>query len=127
VLVKDEQMHEDDLKTIWSCRECGRNFVFNSDAEDHKRQFSHFDILLRDLDGKKMAVFKRGKASFGFKIEGTMAKAIIEYKYYPLKDAINYMDVKYTDDRLKSMIEGNPQMMRNIDNYIRKQQQTGEL
>jgi hypothetical protein len=73
-----------------------------------------------------MAIFKRGKASLGFKIEGMMAKAIIEYKYYPLKDAINYIDVKYTDDRLKSMIEGNPQMMRNIDNYIRKQQQKGD-
>ncbi|HEX2556793.1 MAG TPA: hypothetical protein VHK86_00590, partial [Nitrososphaera sp.] len=60
------------------------------------------------------------KASLGFKVEGRMAIAIIEYKYYPSSDSINYTDVKYTDDRLKSMIEGNPQMMRNIDNYIRK-------
>jgi hypothetical protein len=118
--VDDEQMHPDDLKTIWSCRECGRNFVFNSDAEDHKRQFNHSDMVLCDLGGKKIVVFKRGKASLGFKVEGRMAVAIIEYKYYPSSDSINYTDVKYTDDRLKSMIEGNPQMMRNIDNYIRK-------
>jgi hypothetical protein len=122
----DEQMHPDDLKTIWSCRECGRNFVFNSDAEDHKTQFSHSDLILRDLGGKKMTLFKQGKTSLGFKVAGKMAKAIIEYKYYPSNDTIIYTNVIYTDNRLKSMIEGNLQMMRNIDNYIRKLQQQNQ-
>jgi len=126
VPVDVEQMHPDDLKTVWTCRKCGRNFVFNSDAEDHEKQFNHSDMMLRDfLGGKKMAIFTRGRASLGFKVEGRMARAVVEYKYYPASDNISYTDVKYTDDRLRSLIEDNPQMMRNIDNYIRRLQHEG--
>ena len=70
-------MHPDDLKTIWSCRECGRTFVYNSDAEDHQRQFNPSDMVLRDLGGKKRAVFKQGKASLVFMFAGKMPRAII--------------------------------------------------
>jgi len=115
-------MHPDDLNTIWVCRKCGRNFAFNSDAEDHRRQFNHSDMMLCDFGSKKTEMFVRGKASLGFKVAGTMARAIIEYKYYPSSDSISYTDVKYTDDRLRAMIEGNTQIMRNIDSYIRRQQ-----
>lgn len=117
-------MHPDDLKTMWICRKCGRSFAFNSDAVDHQKQFNHSDMMLYDFpNGKKMEMFTRGKASLGFKVGGTVARAIIEYKYYPSSGNISYTDVKYTDDRLRDLIEGNPQMMRNIDSYIRKLQQ----
>jgi hypothetical protein len=36
-------MHPDDLKAIWTCRECGMKFLFHSDVDDHK-----------DLTGHKM-------------------------------------------------------------------------
>jgi hypothetical protein len=49
-----------------------------------------------------------------------VSRVIIEYEYYPSSGEINYVDVRYTDSRLKSMIEGDPDMMKNIDNYLRR-------
>lgn len=34
-------MHPDDLRVVWRCHDCGRSFVFNSDADDHVREFDH--------------------------------------------------------------------------------------
>ena len=113
-------MHEDDLKTIWQCRECGRNFIYHSDVEDHKRAFNHSKMILRDLGKKSPAEFLRDRVVFTFKPGGRPAQVIIEYKYYPSTDAITYVDVKYTDSTLQSSIEGDPKMMRNIDNLLRK-------
>jgi hypothetical protein len=74
--------------------------------------------------GKKVpAKFTSGKASLGFKVDGKFAKVIIEYRYYPSEDSISYLDVRYSDPKLQSMIEGNIHMMKNIDNYIRKIEQ----
>lgn len=114
-------MHPDDLKTIWQCCECGRNFVFHSDVEDHKRIFSHTKLVSRDFSkGRKtLAVFIRGTIALDFKVDSRIAKVIIDYKYYPAVDIINYVDVRYTHKNLQSVIEKNPQMMKNIDNYLR--------
>ncbi len=119
-------MHPEDLKTIWVCRDCGRNFIFNSDVEDHKTQFNHPCMNLFDFrNGKKLpAKFTSGKVLLGFKVDGKSAKVIIEYRYYLSNDSISYVDVRYTDPKLQSMIEGDIQMMRNIDDYIRKIEQT---
>ena len=118
-------MHPDDLKTIWVCRDCGRNFVFNSDVEDHQRQFSHSCMMQYDftVEKKEPAKFTSGKVSLAFKIDGRVAKVNIEYKYYPSDDSVSYADVRYSDAQLQSMIEGNIEMMRNIDNYIRRFEQ----
>lgn len=58
--------------------------------------------------------------SIGFKLNSIPSKIIIEYQYYPSNGAIDYVDVRYTDKQLQSKVEGNPEMMRNIDNYIRR-------
>lgn len=113
-------MHPDDLKTIWQCAECGRNFVFHSDAEQHKSEFHHSEMVSRDLQGR-LAEFRRGKAAIGFRLDGgAMAHVIVEYKYYPARDSISYIDVTYTDQKLQTMVEGSAEMMKNIDNYLRK-------
>ena len=118
-------MHPYDLRTMWVCRDCGRNFVFNSDVEDHRRQFSHSCMMQYDFTAgkKEPAKFTSGKVSLAFKVDGRVARVNIEYKYYPSDDSISYADVKYTDAQLQSMIEGNVEMMRNIDNYIRRLEQ----
>lgn len=118
-------MHPDDLNMIWVCCDCGRNFVFNSDVEDHKRQFNHSCMTLYDLrNGKKApSKFTTGKASLVFKIDGEVARVKIEYRYYPSNDRIIYVDVRYTHPKLESMIENNAEMMRKIDNYIRRLEQ----
>jgi hypothetical protein len=83
-------------------------------------------MTLYDLkEGNKIpAKFTSGKISLGFKVEGKLAQVIIKYKYYPSNDSISYIDVEYTDPKLQSMIENNADMMTNIDNYIRRVEQT---
>jgi hypothetical protein len=117
-------LHPDDLKTIWQCAECGRNFVFHSDAEQHRNEFHHSEMVSRDFQSGRggFAEFRRGQATIGFRLDsGATAQVIVEYKYYPTRDSISYIDVTYTDQKLQAMVEGNAEMMKNIDNYLRKE------
>lgn len=113
-------MHPDDLNTMWLCRECGLSFAFHSDVEIHKKQFNHSMMLLYDLKGREKAPFTRGQMSLSFRIEGKPTKMTVEYEYFPSSGAINYVDVRYSSDRLRSVVEGDPLMMKKIDNYLRK-------
>lgn len=115
-------MHPDDLKTMWLCCECGCKFVFHSDVEDHKAHLNHSKMMICDLAGsrKDPALFTRGRISLGFRLDGRPARLIVEYEYHPSSGAIRYVDVKYTDSRLRSLVEGDPGMMKNIDNYLRR-------
>ncbi len=65
-------------------------------------------------------MFIRGRISLTFKLDKKPSKIIIEYQYYPSDGSIDYVDVRYTDKELQSKVESNPEMMRNIDNYLRK-------
>jgi hypothetical protein len=116
-------MHPDDLKTIWLCRECGRGFTFNSDVGEHKQQFKHSKMMLCDLQTlsqEMLPLFTRGRMSLDFRFSGKESRIIVEYEYYPSSGEINYVDVRYTDSRFKSMVEGDPDMMKSIDNYLRR-------
>ena len=116
-------MHPDDLKKVWLCCECGRGFAFNSDVEDHKQQFGHSKMMLYDLQTghkKSPPVFIRGRTSFDFRLDCMVSKIVIEYEYYPSSDKIRYIDVRYKDKRLKFKVESNTEVMKNIDNYLRK-------
>jgi hypothetical protein len=58
--------------------------------------------------------------SIGFKLNSKTSKIVIEYQYYPSNGVIDYVDVRYSDRQLQSKVEGDPEMMKNIDNYLRK-------
>ncbi|HJU33858.1 MAG TPA: hypothetical protein VJ695_01925 [Nitrososphaera sp.] len=58
--------------------------------------------------------------SIGFKLNSKTSKIVIEYQYYPSNGIIDYVDVRYTDKQLQSKVESDPEMMKNIDNYVRK-------
>ncbi len=119
-------MHPEDLKTVWLCCECTRNFLFHSDVEDHKKQFNHSRVMLcniSDAAGGPSMLFVRGRLSMSFKLDSSSSKAsriIIEYQYYPSTGNIQYVNVVYSDEKLQSRIESDPEMMKNIDNYLRK-------
>lgn len=116
-------MHPEDLKTVWLCSECRRNFLFHSDVEDHKRQFNHSKVMLCDISetARSPTLFMRGRISIGFKLNSSKtSKIVIEYQYYPSTGAIKYVNVLYGDEKLQSKIESDPEMMKNIDNYLRK-------
>jgi hypothetical protein len=64
--------------------------------------------------------FEYGQVTLDFKMDGKIEQAIFNYKYYPHADAIDYIDIKYTNSKLRSLIENDAKMMENIDSYIRK-------
>jgi hypothetical protein len=113
-------MHPDDLKTVWECRQCGRRFLYESDATGHSSEFGHLNLISKDLTRRPAdAVFVRKNISLTFRFDGAKAKVHIDFKYYPSIELIEYSSVSYTDERLKDKIERNAEMMSNIDNYIR--------
>ena len=65
-------------------------------------------------------MFTPGRISLTFKLDNKPSKIVIEYQYYPTNGSIDYVDVRYTDKQLQSKVESNPEMMKNIDNYLRK-------
>jgi hypothetical protein len=116
-------MHPEDLKTVWLCCECRQNFLFHSDVEDHKRQFNHSKVMLCNIseNSRSLMLFIRGRISFAFKFNSSKAsRIVIEYQYYPSTGTIQYVNVLYSDEKLRSKIESDPEMMKNIDNYLRK-------
>ncbi len=115
-------MHPEDLKIAWLCCQCRRNFLFHSDLEDHKREFNHSEVMLCNISetSRSPILFIRGRISIGFKFNSKTSRIVIEYQYYPSNGAIHYVNVLYTDTKLQSKIERDPEMMKNIDNYLRK-------
>ena len=65
-------------------------------------------------------MFIRGRISLVFKLDRKPSRILIEYQYYPSGGSIDYVDVRFTDKQLQSKVESNPEMMKNIDNYLRK-------
>jgi len=64
-------------------------------------------------------MFIRGRISLPFRLHGKTSTIEIEYQYYPSNDTIDYVDVRFSDIKLQSKVEGDPQLMKNIDNYLR--------
>jgi hypothetical protein len=47
---------------------------------------------------------------------GTLA---IEFEYSSSLCSINYLDIQYSDPQVRKHVEGNPNVLRNIDSYLR--------
>ncbi len=114
-------MHAEDLKIVWLCCQCRRSFLFHSDVEDHKREFNHSKVMLCNISetARSPKLFIRGRSSIRFKLDSKASKVVIEYQYYPSTGVIDYVNVIYSDKNLQSKIENDPEMMKNIDNYLR--------
>ena len=69
--------------------------------------------------GKEL--FTRENVSLSFRLKDkTSLRINIDYEYYPSSGVIKYVDVQYSNDKLRTRIEEDPVMMKNIDNYLRK-------
>ena len=52
-----ESMHPDDLKVVWTCRECESRFIFHTDINDHIQLTGHSKVQKNDLlSGRLIAV-----------------------------------------------------------------------
>ena len=54
--------------------------------------------------------------SEGIIYSGTLA---IEFEYSSSHCSINYLDVQYGDPQMRKHVEGNPNVLRNIDSHLR--------
>jgi hypothetical protein len=60
-----------------------------------------------------------GKLSLDFRIKGKRRTAFFHYKYDPDDDAIEYIDIEYSEPEIQWSIENNTKMMESVDIYIR--------
>ena len=60
-----------------------------------------------------------GNLALNFRIKGKKGTALFHYKYDPENDAIEYIDIEYTDPEIQFSIEENTKMMESVDIYIR--------
>jgi hypothetical protein len=54
--------------------------------------------------------------SEGIVHSGTLA---VEFEYSSSLCSINYLDVQYSDPQMRKHVEGNPNVLRNIDSHLR--------
>ncbi len=122
-------MEDDNINSVWHChrdsslhlgsysdaKECLRNSRghLNSKKHEFKSKLSDCDNIIHD------------QVTLDFKIriednnQSGLAKATFTYKYFPSDDSIEYIDIMYTHPKLQSVIECNPNIMKNIDSHIR--------
>ncbi|HET7389378.1 MAG TPA: hypothetical protein VFJ51_01045 [Nitrososphaeraceae archaeon] len=60
-----------------------------------------------------------GKLTLNFRIKGKKGTAIFHYKCDLEDDAIEYIDIEYTDPEIQFSIEENTKIMERVDIYIR--------
>jgi len=60
-----------------------------------------------------------GQVTFDFRIEGKTEKATFDYKYNSSNHDLDYIEIRYSNPKLQTLIENNPKMMENIDSQIR--------
>ena len=51
----------------------------------------------------------------------------IKYRYNPNNGIITYSDIKYSDKRMEKYLEDNPNVIRNIDSYLKNKMLESEL
>jgi hypothetical protein len=51
----------------------------------------------------------------------------IKYTYNPKNGIITYCDIKYSDKRMEKYLEDNPNVIRNIDSYLKNKMLESEL
>jgi hypothetical protein len=53
--------------------------------------------------------------------EGIMHSGMlaVEFEYSSSLCSINYLDVQYSDSQMRKHVEGNPNVLRNIDSHLR--------
>jgi hypothetical protein len=123
-------MEGDNTNSVWHCHiDSILNLDSCSDAKEHLTN-SHGNLNTTrhesrsKSDSNNNIIQSQLTVDFKIRIEdnnkqGRLAKAMFTYKYFPSDDSIEYIDVRYTHPKLQSVVECNPNVMKNIDSYIR--------
>ena len=86
-----------------------------------RKSITQYDDNKKNTKLKKPIRFSHLMA-FNIKEEHNVISGIlsVEFDYYSEDGSMKYRDINYSDARLIKYIEGNPQVMKNIDSYLRK-------
>ena len=93
------------------------NIKSNKKNNKKTTSFQSNSIKLYDLIAIKFP--SGGKILSGF--------ITIEYKYNPQKVTITYSNVKYSDKRMEAYLEKNPNVIRNIDSFLKNKMLESEF
>ncbi|HEX7258933.1 MAG TPA: hypothetical protein VF242_12825 [Nitrososphaeraceae archaeon] len=93
------------------------NIKSNKKNNKKTTPFQSNSIKLYDLIAIKFP--SEGKILSGF--------ITIEYKYNPQKVTITYSNVKYSDKRMEAYLEKNPNVIRNIDSFLKNKMLESEF
>lgn len=66
------------------------------------------------------ASYVYGQVALDFMVEGKKEKAVVKYRYLKDGNAVEYLSIDYTNEKLREKIENNPAMRQKIDGYVRK-------
>ena len=89
----------------------------NTNNNKKTTPFQSNSIKLYDLIAIKFP--SEGKILSGF--------ITIEYRYNPQKVTITYSNVKYSDKRMEAYLEKNPNVIRNIDSFLKNKMLESEF
>ena len=93
------------------------NIKSNKNNNKKTTSFQSNSIKLYDLIAIKFP--SEGKILSGF--------ITIEYKYNPQKVTITYSNIKYSDKRMETYLEKNPNVIRNIDSFLKNKMVESEF
>jgi hypothetical protein len=80
-------------------------------SSEKKTSKSKFNITIKLYDLIAIKFPSEGQTLSGF--------ITIKYIYNPKNGKITYSDIKYSDKRMEDYLENNPNVIRNIDSYLK--------
>ncbi len=104
------------------------------DTEIHSKLISNIKSN-KNNNNKKTTAFQSNSIklydliAIKFPSEGKILSGFItiEYKYNPQKVTITYSNIKYSDKRMEAYLEKNPNVIRNIDSFLKNKMLESEF
>lgn len=104
------------------------------DTEIHPKLISNIKSN-KNNNNKKTTAFQSNSIklydliAIKFPSEGKILSGFItiEYKYNPQKVTITYSNIKYSDKRMEAYLEKNPNVIRNIDSFLKNKMLESEF
>lgn len=104
------------------------------DTEIHTKLISNIKSN-KNNNNKKTTTFQSNSIklydliAIKFPSEGKILSGFItiEYKYNPQKVTITYSNIKYSDKRMEAYLEKNPNVIRNIDSFLKNKMLESEF
>jgi hypothetical protein len=120
----DETCFKDDNNTLTQEKDTELPTKMASNIKDEKTNTKKKNTSLQSNSLKLYDLIAIKFPSGGKILSGFIT---IEYKYNPQKVTITYSNVKYSDKRMEAYLEKNPNVIRNIDSFLKNKMLESEF